>query len=45
MKTNFTRKQAKELGEMIGILSIGLGLTLLWMPFLHMIVWIYEWCV
>ena len=41
MKTNFTRKQAKELGEMFGIITVGLGFMLLWMPFLHMIVWIY----
>lgn len=32
------RQQAKNLGEWIGIITLGCGIALLWMPFIRIIV-------
>ena len=45
MEKYMTKQNAKNLGEAFGILAVGSALALLWLPFFHMIVWIYGWCV
>ena len=45
MKTTMTRQQAKNIGEIIGILAVGTGLALLWLPFFHLLLHVYGLCI
>ena len=45
MKQYMTKKHAKNLGEAVGILAVGIALALLWLPFFHLLLHVYGWCV
>ena len=45
MKNYMTKQNAKNLGEAFGILADGSALALLWLPFFHLLLHVYGWCV
>jgi len=37
-----TKQQSQQLGQTIGLLSIGAGICLFWWPFMHLLVFIAQ---